>query len=154
MSHLPKVFHLSHRQQQVLIGQSLSRLNKVNASVPQGSVLRPLLFLCYVNDITENLVSIARLLTSSDLEGILNHDLYVISKWSKQWLVSFNPSKTEVFHYGNGTPPNLVFENTIIIPTDCHKHLGVTLNSNCKWSTHINNIISSSSKTTWHFTKN
>ena len=116
-----------------------------------------MLFLCYVNDITENLVCIARVFAddtslastisnSSDLEGILNHDPYVISKWSKQWLVSFNPSKTEVFHYGNGTPPNLVFENTIIIPTDCHKHLGVTLNSNCKLSTHINNIISSSSK--------
>ena len=123
----------------------------------KGSVLGPLLFLCYVNDITENLVCIARVFAddtslasttsnSSDLEGILNHDLYVISKWSKQWLVSFNPSKTEVFYYGKGTPPNLVFENTIIIPTDCHKHLGVTLNSNCKLSTHINNIISSSSK--------
>ena len=51
-----------------------------------------------------------------------------------------------MLYYENRTPPNLVFENTIIIPTDCHKHLGVTLNSNCKWSTHINNIISSWSK--------
>jgi len=53
--------YLSDRQQHVLIGQSRSRLNKVNTGVPHGSVLGPLLFLCYVNDIFENLVSIARL---------------------------------------------------------------------------------------------
>jgi len=33
-----------------------------------------------------------------DLQGILNHDLSEITKWSKQWLVTFNPAKTEVLY--------------------------------------------------------
>ncbi|KAL4223605.1 hypothetical protein ACF0H5_017074 [Mactra antiquata] len=149
--------YLNDRQQQVCIGQAKSTLNYVKAGVPQGSVLGPLLFLVYVNDITENLVSVARLFADdsslsstissvNELENILNHDLNIISQWSKQWLVSFNPVKTEVLYYGNGEPPNLIFDDTVLIPVEKHKHLGVTLDSNCKWSTHINTIISSSSK--------
>ena len=62
------------------------------------------MFLTFVNDITDNLLSITRLfaddtsLASStsnieDLQAIMNHDLKQISKWSKQWLVTFNPEK-------------------------------------------------------------
>ena len=96
--------YLCNRQQQVLVGQSRSRLNNINSGVLQGSVLGPLMFLIYVNDITENLLSITRLFADdtslsctatnvNDLEGIINHDLNIISNWSKQWLVSFNPLK-------------------------------------------------------------
>ena len=69
------------------------------------SVLGPLFFLIYVNDIAENLLSITRLFaddtslafSSSDVkdtEGILNHDLRMIVSWAKQWLISSNPNKT------------------------------------------------------------
>jgi len=53
----------------------------------------------------------------NDLEGILNHDLHVISLWSKQWLVTFNPVKTEVLYYGNGQPSNLECDNTMLTPS-------------------------------------
>lgn len=149
--------YLSNRSQRVFIGRSLSHPNMVTSGVPQGSVLGPLLFLVYVNDITENLLSIARLFADDtslaattsnipDLEGILNHDLNEIDKWSKQWLVSFNPNKTEVLYFGNDNPPVLEFGNTILTTIDSHKHLGITLDDDCKWHSHINNIITSASK--------
>ena len=52
--------YLSSRKQSVQINSATSSLLSVNAGVPQGSVLGPLLFLVYVNDIAENLLSLVR----------------------------------------------------------------------------------------------
>ena len=93
--------YLSHRTQKVFIGSSMSNLKYTSAGVPQGSVLGPLFFLVYVNDIIDHLLSISRLfaddtslaftsLNLQELEGILNHDLQIISAWAKQWLVDFH----------------------------------------------------------------
>jgi len=111
--------------------------------VPQCSVLDPPLLHVYVNDITQNLLSITRLFADDtslasttsnidDLQSIINHDLREISKWSKQWLVTFNPDKTEVLYFGNCQPPLLEFNNTVLSTTFDHKHLGVTLSGDCK----------------------
>ena len=66
--------------------------------------------------------------------------------WAKQWLVSFNPLKTEavlltlkLFE----TFPNLFFNDTEIKFVQDHKHLGLTLSSNEQWHTHIKTIIAS-----------
>ena len=99
--------YITDRKQKVLIGSAKYRTATVNAGGPQGSVLGPLLFLIFVNDIPENLLSIARLFADDkslsfsskdlpDIEGIINHDLRIISAWAKQWLVDFNPAKTSL----------------------------------------------------------
>ena len=141
----------------MFIGQSQSQFKTITSGLPQGSVIGPLLFLLYVNDITENLLSITRLFADDtslatttinveDLQGILNHDLSKNTKWSKQWLVTFNPAKTEVLYFGNQTPPLLKFNNVDLTSTDTHEHLGVTLSHDCKWHTHINNMLLSASR--------
>ena len=56
-------------------------------------------------------------LTSSyinDQQGILNHDLEMTFIWSKQWLDTFNPNKTEMLYFGNQQPPYLVFNETVL----------------------------------------
>ena len=152
--------YLVNRTQKVFVGSSVSQSQQVKAGVPQGSVLGPLFFLVYVNDIIENLLCITRLFaddtslactTSSipDLEGIINHDLALINDWSKKWLVDFNPNKTEALFFSlkpNVIKPNLVFDHITVNQVNHHKHLGLTFSSNGKWHDHIQNITKSASK--------
>ena len=98
--------YLSNRSQNVVLQSATSSSKQITAGVQQGSVLGPLLFLVYVNDITDSLLSLTMLFADdsffyysassiSDIEGIISHDLNIISSWAKQWLVTFNPQKTE-----------------------------------------------------------
>ena len=84
-------------RQCVTLNSTSSDYKHVQAGVPQGSVLGPLLFLVYVNDIADQLLSLTRLFADDSslffscsnlkgIEGILNHDLMIISAWAKQWL--------------------------------------------------------------------
>ena len=82
-----------------------------------------------------------------DTEGILNHDL-MIASLAKQWLVSFNPSKTVAILFSTVldlVKPSVIFSNTILDFVDNHKHLGLTLRSGGKWHAHIDNILTSAS---------
>ena len=87
--------------------------------------------------------------TLNDLEGIINHNLALISRWAKQLLVTFNPSKTEAMlfssSFSHNDVPRLIFDNTLITFVDNHKHLGITLNNKVRWHD-IQNIIKSANK--------
>ena len=138
--------YLFCRSQSVIVNTAKSRSRSINAGVPQVSVLGPLLFLVYINDISENLLSISQLFAddtslaysaslTADMEGILNH-LIMISHWANQWLVTFNPSKTVAMVFSdikNVQLPNLIFNDVRISFVDNHKHLGLTLSSNGNW---------------------
>ena len=85
----------------------------------------------------------------ADIAGIINHDLQLLTNWAKQWLVTFNPLKTEAVLFTLKKLdflPQLVFDNIPINFVDSHKHLGVTLSSNGQWHSHVENIKNSASK--------
>ena len=118
------------------------------------------MFLIYVNDISESLLSLTRLYADDsslyysatllqDIEGIINHDLRNVSIWAKQWLVDFIPNKPEAVIFSSSkdhSEPVLYFENSRINIVDQHKHLGVTLSSSGLWNDHINNTLNAASK--------
>ena len=125
-----------------------------------GSVLGPLLFLLYVNDIADNLLSLTRLFADDTslsyssqspytIEDVINSDLESIYIWSKQWLVNCNPQKTKAMVFSNINLPNdveITFQDKLVEFVTCHKHLGITFDSNGKLHTHIVNIIKSASQ--------
>ncbi len=145
--------YLSSRKQRVVYANASSQWSSINAGVPQGSILGPLLFLIYVNDIVNEINSknTSVLLNDTSLYIIvdeplnsaisLNNDMETIHQWSQKWLVTFNPSKTEtmVFSRKRNKPmhPNLIMNGVVLDPVIEHKHLGLTFTDNGKWNSHI-----------------
>jgi hypothetical protein len=68
-----------------------------------------------------------------------------LDEWSKKWLISFNPDKTEILLFSNTDIPefNFTFNGRTIPISNSYKHLGVTFSSNASWNIHIENILSS-----------
>ena len=95
---------------QVSVRGSVSRWCSVKSGVPQGSVLGPLLFLSYINDLPENVSSSIKLFADdtkiwniirSEVDRLsLQDDLGKLNDWSKQWLLRFNIDKCKKMHIG------------------------------------------------------
>ena len=104
--------YLQDRKQKVVSRQAHSSLACVSAGVHQGSVLGHLLFLIYINDICENLMSLSRLFAddtslsfastnATEIKRVIDHDLNELVNWSTKWLMCFNPDKTEIMLFSN-----------------------------------------------------
>ena len=98
------VIQLSFRKQRVLIPGGSSSWLPIKAGVPLGSILGPLLFLIYINDIILNVNSTVRLISDdttlylivdnrADAARCLNSDLELMYHWAESWLVIFNAKK-------------------------------------------------------------
>ena len=98
--------YLADRKQRVVLPGAVSVWKYIKAGVPKGSILGPLLFLIYINDIVVDIHSSIRLFADDtslyiivdnpqQAANILNADLAKIHLWASRWLVSFNPSKSE-----------------------------------------------------------
>ena len=98
-------FLKDRKQRVVLKGQNSSWAN-IEAGVPQGFILGPLLFLIYINDLPDNLLTNIKLfaddtslfsvvhdIASSSCD--LNHDINRVRKWAFQWKISFNPEPSK-----------------------------------------------------------
>ncbi|MES9883011.1 MAG: reverse transcriptase family protein [Sedimenticola sp.] len=147
--------YLSNRKQKVILPGVFSNWNQVTAGVPQGSILGPLLFLLYINDIVTDIHSSIRLFaddtslylivdTPEITSDIINNDLETITNWSKKWLVTFNPNKTETLLISRKRNqllhPPIVMNNVLVTDVNSHKHLGLYLNKEGTWHQHIDYI--------------
>ena len=70
----------------------------------------------------------------TEIQSIINHDLKELDEWSKRWLMTFNPDKTEIMLFTNLEHPeiNFMFEDNIILTIESDRHLGVTFSTDAK----------------------
>ena len=153
--------YLSNRQQRVVINGQSSEWKSIKAGVPQGSVLGPLLFLIFINDLTFQVRSsevrlfaddtILYVIADNPKDSIeaLNSDLKRIKDWADEWLVKFSPPKTKSLTISRQRPERaqpLIFDETNIEEVTSHKHLGICLSQDLSWGVHIDKIVSNAGK--------
>jgi len=147
--------YLSNRYQRVVLNGIESNWKGLHAGVPQGSVLGPLLFLVYINDLADNISSDMRLFADdsslftsvkdvTQTHDKLVKDLQTITMWAYQWKMVFNPDLTKqavevIFSCKNNQPahPELHFNTIPVAREHFTKHLGVYLDSRLNFSKHI-----------------
>ena len=150
------VNYLNDRKQRVVINGMASEWASIRAGVPQGSVLGPLLFLIFINDLEHNLKCQVKFFADdTSLFSVvhdplkaaadLNDDLNMIDNWAHQWKMSFNPDPTKpaeeiLFSCKKKSPyhPPLYFRDNEVKRVNDHKHLGLILDSKLTFAKHIN----------------
>ena len=153
---------LSGRSQQVVLGGQASDPVPVLSGVPQGSVLGPILFLIFINDLRDNLKSSVRLFADDcvlyrnihSLQDclILQKDLDSLGIWEADWQMKFNVAKCHSMrvtrHYSH---KQIIHDYTLHQQTlenvQSAKYLGITITENMDWGQHISDISSKATKT-------
>lgn len=144
---------LTNRVQRVKVNNTLSPTASVISGVPQGTVLGPILFLLYSADLP-TVVSHCKLSMYADDTKIykeinsvqecilLQKDLSSIASWAETWQMSLNPEKTKVLTIGNcKINHSYTLNSKVIEKVDHIKDLGVTIQSNLKYTMHCTNVI-------------
>ncbi|CAG2186826.1 unnamed protein product [Mytilus edulis] len=148
---------LSGRKQCVRINNTTSTWSDVVSGVPQGSVLGPVLFLIFINDLPDVVEGIVKVFAddckvyskvSSDYERCkLQENLDRLCEWSDMWKLKFNAAKCKVLHINPDNDLQYRYTmldesgNFIALSTvNEEKDLGVTFESNLKFEKHISDI--------------
>lgn len=152
--------YLGNRTQHVRIGGTLSEAGKVRYGVPQGTVLGPILFILYINDLL-TLQSAGRIISYADdtaimytenswekLKETVECDFLTIKRWFDTNLLTLNPTKTTFLTFSAQVRETFdcilikETEGTLQIKSSASvKYLGIIVDSQLKWSLHINNVV-------------
>ncbi len=153
-----KIF-LTNRSQTVVCDGATSTPKQVLSGVPQGTVLGPLLFLLYINDLPDQLQNTTRLFaddclvyssgkTTNHIDS-LQQDLHKLEDWQDRWQMSFNPSKCSILQISTKRKPPtkpITFCGQHLEEVKSHPYLGVQLDNNISWKEHIKNTTTKAGK--------
>ena len=154
--------YISNRQQMVSYNGASSSYRTINCGVPQGSILGPLLFIIYINDLS----TVSKILTSvlfaddttlldsdSNLTTLINRfniELVSIVNWLNANRLSLNIDKTNFMTFRpknrKDSSPDIMISGTKINQVDKAKFLGVIIDSKLNWSDHTKHVIKKISK--------
>ena len=155
-------FLLNRTQRVVLRGVESTAAN-VKSGVPQGTVLGPLLFLIYINDMANAVTSdislfaddalLYRNITNWEEASKLQCDLDSLVQWEQQWSMEFHPQKCKVLRITNKRKiiaAQYHIHNTDLETVEKAKYLGVTIDKHLSWNDHIK-AITAKSQSCRHF---
>ena len=141
------------RVQQVNVNGINSEWVNITSGIPQGSVLGPILFILYINDLPENIVSnvyvfaddtkVFETINSPNDQHTLQNDLHYLTSWSSECLLRFHPDKCNSMHVGKTIQQeyayNLKIDNTALeLGGIQEQDIGVIIDSNLEFDKHIN----------------
>ena len=148
--------YLTDRKQYVHYRNKNSSSERIECGVPQGSVLGPLLFMIYTNDLPDSLSGAKSILFADDttiyissnnisnLYRDMNIELDNITDWFRANKLSLNVTKTNYMIFTNTNTEQrhmeLTMTNKTITPTKCVKFLGVLIDEKLKWDEHIKTV--------------
>lgn len=160
---------LANRTQYVIANSSSSAPLAVTSGVPQGSVLGPLLFLVYINDLAscvkfstirlfaDDCVLYRKITDLSDSKK-LQHDMNNVLLWCNKWSMKLNLTKCKCMHVSqrtNVTNPNAyLLNNSPLSVVSSYKYLGLNITSNLSWHMHVDNICSNANRMLGYLRRN
>ena len=142
---------LANRTMRVVIDGETSSTAHVKSGVPQGTVLGPLLFLIYINDLPDQVSEgttvrlfaddclVYRQIHSISDQLILQRDLLALQSWALKWGMRFNPKKCNIMQVARSNPLTKIYEmcdEALLCATDA-RYLGVSISNDLQWEKHI-----------------
>ena len=149
---------LSNRVQRVRVGGAISPTEQVVSGIPQGSILGPILFTIFINDLPDSIESTCKVFADDtkiynnpEKANILQEDLNKLQIWSEKWQLGFNISKCKSLHIGTKNPKITYTMDNNNVPqevTVCEeeKDLGVTFDKDLNFSSHIDKSINTAKR--------
>ena len=150
---------LCFRQQRVVENGVKSDWAPVLSGVPQGTVLDPLLFSLYINDISSDIESEIRLFADDCVCEIkdeedtmkLQRDIDRLGSWARKWGMRFQPVKCNMMQLTRKRIKKIhasyTLEGTDLENVESIKYLGVTITSDLRWNTHVSNVCTKANRT-------